>query len=120
MIREKLIHDLKEMLTSSPDENRSGTGFYLLSTDEVKGIVGVLEQVDELEKQSHTEKDILFNLIQSNFQKRVDYLLESLENISTEICMNRHDSTEKALSVIRKANQRDLQFREELKKNLMS
>lgn len=58
--------------------------------------------------------------IQVNMQKRIDYLLEALEDVSVEISLSRHDSAERALSLIRKANQRDIQFREDLKKDIMS
>jgi hypothetical protein len=82
--------------------------------------VDMLEQENGNMAEKHAEKDILFNLIQTSMQKRVDYLLEALEDISTEICLSRHDSAERALSLIRKANQKDIQFREELKKDFMS
>lgn len=44
MDKEKLIDDLREILTFKPDEIRNGTGFYHLSAIEIKGIIEVLER----------------------------------------------------------------------------
>jgi hypothetical protein len=42
--KEKLIDDLKELLTFKPVETRNGVGFYHLSVNEIKGIIEVLER----------------------------------------------------------------------------
>lgn len=53
--------------------------------------------------------------IQANMQKRIDYLLDALENIEVEICLSRNDSAEKALSFIRQVKKRNEKIRGELK-----
>lgn len=56
------------------------------------------------------------NAVIAIMQKRLDYLNEALEDVEVEICLSRNDSAERAMDLIRKAKQKDKQFRSELAK----
>lgn len=113
----KIIQNNKEQ--HKMRETKIEIDFLLSILEKVEMVEGLELQADDM-AEKHAEKDILFNIIQTNMQKRIDYLLEALEDVSIQICLNRYDSGEKALSLIRKANQRDIRFREDLKKDIMS